>query len=75
MSARMESKQFKFSLFADTGCTKKNYRTKYPQLRCPYKMYFTNEVTMIEITGMNSLDEYFFKYTVETYKEIYGVWN
>lgn len=60
---------------ADSKCTKKNYRTKYPQLRCPYKMYFTIKVPKIEIADMNSLDEYFFKYNIETCKEIYGVWD
>ncbi|MFW9970363.1 MAG: hypothetical protein ACFFDF_09200 [Candidatus Odinarchaeota archaeon] len=56
-------------------CMKKNYRSKYPQLRCPYKMYFTIDFPTIEITDVNSLDEYFFKYNVENCREIYGIWD
>ena len=60
---------------ANDKCMKKKYRSKYPQSRCPYKMYFTVDVPKIEISDMNSLDEYFFKYNVENSQEIYGVWD
>jgi len=60
---------------AKDKCTKKDYRSKIPQLRCPYKMYFTIEMPKIEITDMNSLEEYFFKYNVENCEEIYGIWD
>ncbi|MHA1989166.1 MAG: hypothetical protein ACW98D_21290 [Promethearchaeota archaeon] len=56
-------------------CVKKKYRSKYPQSRCPYKMYFTFDIPRIEISDMNSLDEYFFKYNVESFHEIYGIWD
>ncbi|MFW9881651.1 MAG: hypothetical protein ACFFG0_51960, partial [Candidatus Thorarchaeota archaeon] len=60
---------------ADAKCTKKNYRMKYPQLRCPFRMYFTVDIPNIEISDMNSLEEYFFKYNVENCEEIYGIWD
>ena len=56
-------------------CTKKSYRNKYPQLRCPYKMYFTIDCSTIDISDITSLDEYFFKYNVENCGEIYGIWD
>ncbi|MFX1281166.1 MAG: hypothetical protein ACFFA3_17580 [Promethearchaeota archaeon] len=56
-------------------CTKKNYRSKYPQLRCPYKMYSTIGFSTIETTDINSLDEYFFKYNVEHSNDLYGIWD
>ncbi|KKL68113.1 hypothetical protein LCGC14_2128240, partial [marine sediment metagenome] len=60
---------------AKSKCMKKSYRSKYPLLRCPYKMYFTIDLPKIEISDMNSLEEFFFKYNVENYKEIYSVWD
>jgi hypothetical protein len=60
---------------ANEKCIRKTYRSKYPQLRCPYKMYFTADIPRIEISDMTSIDEFFFKYNIENSTEIYGIWD
>lgn len=38
-------------------------------------MYFSIDIPRTEISDMNSLDEYFFKYNVENFHDIYGIWD